>query len=449
MRRKIYERMIEWKNRSKGTTAILIEGARRIGKSYIVRAFAEREYKSYILIDFNDIDDELLDIFEHYLHNRDEFLLRLSVYFGVKLYERESVIIFDEVQLYPKARAAIKYLVADGRYDYIETGSLVSLRQNVKDIVIPSEEEAMEMYPMDFEEFLWAMEEEMLADFIRGQFESSLPMGNLHRKAIDLLRLYMIVGGMPQAVLTYTKTKDFDEVDRTKRTILRLYRNDISKYAWQAETKVTRIFDDIPSQLQKHEKKFRLSAIQTGGKMRDYKDAFFWLDDAKVVNICYNTTEPNVGLRMNMDRTTLKCYMGDTGLLISHSFDDNSLSSSQLYRKLMLGKLEINQGMLVENLVAQMLRAAGHQLFFFSRSDREDAENRMEIDFLIRKETVTTRHNIIPVEVKSSNRYTHTSLDKFTKKYSEYVAPPIVLHSNDMMVKNGVTYLPLYMAMLL
>ena len=449
MRRKIYERMIEWKNRSKGTTALLIEGARRIGKSYIVRAFAEREYKSYILIDFNDIDDELLDIFEHYLHNRDEFLLRLSVYFGVKLYERESVIIFDEVQLYPKARAATKYLVADGRYDYIETGSLVSLRQNVKDIVIPSEEEAMEMYPMDFEEFLWAMEEEMLADFIRGQFESSLPMGNLHRKAIDLLRLYMIVGGMPQAVLTYTKTKDFDEVDRTKRTILRLYRNDISKYAWQAETKVTRIFDDIPSQLQKHEKKFRLSAIQTGGKMRDYKDAFFWLDDAKVVNICYNTTEPNVGLRMNMDRTTLKCYMGDTGLLISHSFDDNSLSSSQLYRKLMLGKLEINQGMLVENLVAQMFRAAGHQLFFFSRSDREDAENRMEIDFLIRKETVTTRHNIIPVEVKSSNRYTHTSLDKFTKKYSEYVAPPIVLHSNDMMVKNGVTYLPLYMAMLL
>ena len=449
MRRKIYERMIKWKNRSKGTTALLIEGARRIGKSYIVRAFAEREYKSYILIDFNDIDDELLDIFEHYLHNRDEFLLRLSVYFGVKLYERESVIIFDEVQLYPKARAAIKYLVADGRYDYIETGSLVSLRQNVKDIVIPSEEEAMEMYPMDFEEFLWAMEEEMLADFIRGQFESSLPMGNLHRKAIDLLRLYMIVGGMPQAVLTYTKTKDFDEVDRTKRTILRLYRNDISKYAWQAETKVTRIFDDIPSQLQKHEKKFRLSAIQTGGKMRDYKDAFFWLDDAKVVNICYNTTEPNVGLRMNMDRTTLKCYMGDTGLLISHSFDDNSLSSSQLYRKLMLGKLEINQGMLVENLVAQMFRAAGHQLFFFSRSDREDAENRMEIDFLIRKETVTTRHNIIPVEVKSSNRYTHTSLDKFTKKYSEYVAPPIVLHSNDMMVKNGVTYLPLYMAMLL
>ena len=449
MRRKIYERLIEWKNRSKGTTALLIEGARRIGKSYIVRAFAEREYKSYILIDFNDIDDELLDIFEHYLHNRDEFLLRLSVYFGVKLYERESVIIFDEVQLYPKARAAIKYLVADGRYDYIETGSLVSLRQNVKDIVIPSEEEAMEMYPMDFEEFLWAMEEEMLADFIRGQFEASLPMGNLHRKAIDLLRLYMIVGGMPQAVLTYTKTKDFDEVDRTKRTILRLYRNDISKYAWQAETKVTRIFDDIPSQLQKHEKKFQLSAIQTGGKMRDYKDAFFWLDDAKVVNICYNTTEPNVGLRMNMDRTTLKCYMGDTGLLISHSFDDNSLSSSQLYRKLMLGKLEINQGMLVENLVAQMFRAAGHQLFFFSRSDREDAENRMEIDFLIRKETATTRHNIIPVEVQSSNRYTHTSRDKFTKKYSEYVAPPIVLHSNDMMVKNGVTYLPLYMAMLL
>ena len=449
MKRKIYNQMLDWKNRSKGSSALLIEGARRIGKSYIVREFAEREYKSSILVDFNDMDDVLLGIFEQYLHNRNDFFVRLSVYFGVKLYERESVIIFDEVQLYPKARAAIKYLVADGRYDYIETGSLVSLRQNVKDIVIPSEEESIDMFPMDFEEFLWAMNEEMLVDFIQSQFESLSPMGRLHRKAYDLLRLYMIVGGMPQAVLAYIKTKDFDEVDRVKRAILRLYRNDISKYASQTETKVSRIFDDIPSQLQRHEKKFRISAIQQGGKMRDYEDALFWLDDSRVINICYNATEPNVGLRLNMDRTTLKCYMGDTGLLIAHAFDENTIACTQLYRKLMLGKLEINQGMLVENLVAQMLRAAGHRLFFFSRSDRENAENRMEIDFLLRKASVTSRHNIIPVEVKSTNRYTHVSLDKFKKKYSEYASSPIVLHSGDVMDKNGVTYLPLYMAMLL
>lgn len=449
MRRKIYDQMLIWKDKSKGRSALLIEGARRIGKSYIVRKFADNEYRSRVIVDFNDMDEELMDIFEHYLHNREEFFLRLSVYFGTKLYDRESVIVFDEVQLYPKARAAIKYLVADGRYDYIETGSLVSLRHNVKDIVIPSEEEAIDMFPMDFEEFLWAMGNEMMLDFIRRQFESKSPMGAVHRKALDFLRQYMIIGGMPQAVKAYVESRDFEEVDRIKRNILRLYRNDISKYALQTETKVTRIFDDIPSQLQRHEKRYRLSALQAGAKMRDYEDAFFWLDDARVVNICYNATEPNVGLRLNLDRTTLKCYFGDTGLLISHAFDENSIADQQLYRKLMLGKLEVNQGMLVENLVAQMLRASGHKLFFFSRSDRENASNRMEIDFLIRKPQVTTRHNIVPIEVKSTTRYTHTSLDKFREKYSEYTSTPYVLHTGDVVLKDDVTYLPLYMAMLL
>lgn len=441
--------MLIWKDKSKGRSALLIEGARRIGKSYIVRKFADNEYRSRIIVDFNDMDEELMDIFEHYLHNREEFFLRLSVYFGTKLYDRESVIVFDEVQLYPKARAAIKYLVADGRYDYIETGSLVSLRHNVKDIVIPSEEVAIDMFPMDFEEFLWAMGNEMMMDFIRRQFESKSPMGAVHRKALDFLRQYMIIGGMPQAVKAYVESRDFEEVDRIKRNILRLYRNDISKYALQTETKVTRIFDDIPSQLQRHEKRYRLSALQAGAKMRDYEDAFFWLDDARVVNICYNATEPNVGLRLNLDRTTLKCYFGDTGLLISHAFDENSIADQQLYRKLMLGKLEVNQGMLVENLVAQMLRASGHKLFFFSRSDRENASNRMEIDFLIRKPQVTTRHNIVPIEVKSTTRYTHTSLDKFREKYSEYTSTPYVLHTGDVVLKDDVTYLPIYMAMLL
>ena len=449
MRRKIYSQMLRWKNENNGSTALLIEGARRIGKSYIVKKFANDEYKSNIIVDFNDMDGELMDIFENYLHSRDDFFLRLSLYFGVRLYERDTVIVFDEVQLYPKARAAVKYLVADGRYDYIETGSLVSLRQNVKDIVIPSEEEAIDMFPMDFEEFLWAMGDDMTMDFVRRQFDLLSPMGPLHRKTLDRLRQYMIVGGMPQAVKAYAENKDFEHVDRIKRNILRLYRNDISKYALQTETKVTRVFDGIPSQLQRHEKKYRIAAIQSGARMRDYDDAFFWLDDSRVVNICYNATEPNVGLRLNMDRTTLKCYFGDTGLLISHAFDENAITDSQLYRKLMLGKLELNQGMLVENLVAQMLRASGHKLFFFSRSDRENISNRMEIDFLIRKHHVTSRHNIIPVEVKSTTRYTHTSLDKFRAKYSEYISSPYVLHSGDIEIKDGITYLPLYMAMLL
>ena len=449
MKRKIYQDLLDWKNTSKGKSALLIEGARRIGKSYIVREFAKNEYKSYIIVDFNDMDSELLDVFEHYLSHRDDFFMRLSLYFGVRLYERESIIVFDEVQLYPKVRAAIKYLVADGRYDYIETGSLVSIRRNVKDIVIPSEEHAIDMYPMDFEEFLWAMGEDMLMDFVRKQFESLQPMGALHRKVLDYFRQYMIVGGMPQAVLAYSEKKDFEEVDVIKRDILRLYRNDISKYAFEATTKVTRIFDDIPSQLQKHEKKFRMSSISVSARMRDYEDSFFWLDDARIVNICYNATEPSVGLKLNMDRTTLKCYLGDTGLLISQAFDENGLMEEQLYRKLMLGKLEVNQGMLVESVVAQMLKASGHKLFFFSKSDREDAANNMEVDFLIRKKTVTSRHNICPIEVKSSSRYTYTSLNKFRAKYAEQLATPYVMHTGDVEIQDGVVFLPLYMTPLL
>lgn len=449
MKRKIYQDLLDWKNTSKGKSALLIEGARRIGKSYIVREFAKNEYKSYIIVDFNDMDSELLDVFEHYLSHRDDFFMRLSLYFGVRLYERESIIVFDEVQLYPKVRAAIKYLVADGRYDYIETGSLVSIRRNVKDIVIPSEEHAIDMYPMDFEEFLWAMGEDMLMDFVRKQFASLQPMGVLHRKVLDYFRQYMIVGGMPQAVLAYSEKKDFEEVDVIKRDILQLYRNDISKYAFEATTKVTRIFDDIPSQLQKHEKKFRMSSISVSARMRDYEDSFFWLDDARIVNICYNATEPSVGLKLNMDRTTLKCYLGDTGLLISQAFDENGLMEEQLYRKLMLGKLEVNQGMLIENVVAQMLKASGHKLFFFSKSDREDAANNMEVDFLIRKRTITSRHNICPVEVKSSSRYTYTSLNKFRAKYAEQLATPYVMHTGDVEIQDGVVFLPLYMTPLL
>ena len=449
MKRKIYDQLVKWKNEQKGKSALLIEGARRIGKSYIVDAFGRNEYKSYILVDFNDMDDELRGIFDHYLSQRDEFFLRLSLYYGVKLHERESLIIFDEVQQYPRARAAIKYMVKDGRYDFIETGSLVSIKKNVTGIVIPSEEQQIDMYPMDFEEFLWAMGEEMLMDFIRKQFASGEPMGQLHRKALDYFRTYMIIGGMPQAMLTYSETRDFEKTDQTKRMILQLYRNDIQKYATDAEARVTAIFDELPTQLQHHEKKFRLASLRQGARMRDYEDAFFWLGDSRVANICFNTTEPNIGLRMNMERTTMKCYMGDTGLLISHAFDESTIASGQLYRKLMLGKLEVNQGMLVENIVAQMLRASGHRLYFYSRSDRSDAEDRMEIDFLIAKPAITNRHNICPIEVKSGTRYTLTSLNKFCRKYAEQLSTPYVLHTTDQKTENGIRFLPLYMTPLL
>lgn len=445
MKRKIYQDLLEWKQKKQGKTALMIEGARRIGKSYIVEEFGRNEYESFILVDFNDMDEELKGIFEHYLSNRDEFFLRLSLYFGVRLITRNSLIIFDEVQQYPKARAAIKYLVKDGRYDYIETGSLVSIKKNVTDIVIPSEEQRLEMFPMDFEEFLWALGDNLTMDFVRRQFERLEPLGQLHRKTLDYLRQYMIVGGMPQAVQAFVETKDFEVVDETKREILRLYRNDIAKYATKAETRVTSIFDEIPAQLQRHEKKFRLSALKAGARMRDYEDAFFWLDDACVVNLCYNTTAPDIGLRLNRKRTTLKCYLGDTGLLISHAFDERILAKEMLYKKLMLNKLEVNKGMLVENLVAQMLRTSGHKLYFYSNSDRKHPENRMEIDFLIPKPNLSNRHNICPIEVKSSNNYVTASLDKFRAKYGQQLATPYVLHTSDVKVEGGIVYLPLYM----
>ena len=380
MKRKIYNKLLDWKKESNGEYALLIDGARRVGKSYIVRQFAEKEYSSYVILDFNLVSKSIKDLFENDLDNLDRFFMYLSNYTGKTLYTRDTLIVFDEVQQYPKARAAIKYLVKDGRYDYIETGSLISIKKNVEGIVIPSEEEHIKMFPMDFEEFLWAMGEEMLMPFIKDCFKSKKPMGQLmHRRAMDYFRLYMIVGGMPQAVEKYVETRDFSKVDKLKRRILDLYRSDISKFAKGYDTKVKSIFEEIPSQLQKHEKKFRLSALKEGARARDYETAFFWLDDAMIINSCYNTTEPNVGLNLNKDTNTMKCYMADTGLLISHAFDTNEIVSEDLYRKILLDKLEMNSGMIIENIVAQMLRTAGHKLFFYSNSSMTDRDSRMEI----------------------------------------------------------------------
>lgn len=450
MKRKIYQDMLRWKQSSHGTSALLIEGARRVGKSYIARAFAEREYRSFIFIDFGRADVRISDLFDRYLDDLDSFFLFLSSLTNTRLYPRESLIVFDEVQLCPRARMALKYLVADGRYDYLETGSLVSIKKNVADILIPSEEEHLSMHPMDFEEFLWACGYDMLMDLVRDRFNRRLPMGQLmHRKAMDLLRLYMIVGGMPQAVSAYAEHRDFVRVDRVKRQILTLYRNDIAKFASGYEAKVSGIFDEIPEMLQRHERKFKLSALRHQARFRDYEDAFFWLDDAMMVNMCFNTTEPSIGLKLNRDRLTLKCYMADTGLLISHAFDEKAIADEDLYSKLLFDKLEVNKGMLVENLVAQMLRAKGHKLYFFSTPSEGMAADRMEIDFLIAKSRTTSRHNISPIEVKSSSRYTLTSLRKFMAKYSEQLATPYVLHSADYKADGGITFAPLYMTPLL
>lgn len=456
MKRKIYQTLLKWKKERKGEVALLIEGARRIGKSHIVEEFGHDEYESYILVDFSKVSPQVMEFFDLYLDDLDTLFQNLELYFRCKLFPRQSrgeearsLIIFDEVQFCPRARSGIKHFVKDNRFDYIETGSLVSIKKNVKDIMIPSEEHPVQMYPMDFEEFLWAMGDEMIMPYIRSQFEKKKPMGAFHRRAMDYFRRYMIVGGMPQAVKKYIETRDFVKVDEVKRDILALYRNDIKKYADNQETNVSAIFEEISGQLQKHEKTFRLSALREDARMRDYSQAFFWLSDAKVINCCYNSTEPSIGLKLNEDRTTLKCYLNDTGLLISHAFDERGIVTEDLYRKLMFDRLEVNQGMLVENIVSQMLKASGHNLFFFSNSSRTSAEDRMEIDFLIAKPTTTSRHNISPIEVKSGARYALTSLTKCMTKYAKDLSTPYVLHDKDLKIENGIVFLPLYMTPLL
>lgn len=450
MRRKMYDKLLQWKERSNGKSALLIQGARRVGKSYIVEEFAESEYDSYILIDFNKADEQVKDIFLHDLDNLNSFFLKLTALYGVRLHERRSLVVLDEVQLFPRARSAVKYLVEDGRYDYIETGSLISIRENVKDILIPSEEDHMNMYPMDFEEFLWAVGNEMMMELIRDCYGNKRPLGQaLHRKAMDLFRQYLIVGGMPQAVEAYVETGDFDEVDIVKRRILNLYREDIRKHAKGYEMKVEMIFDELPSQLKNQNRHFKLSSLKEGARFDEYKDAMFWLSDAMIVNHCYNATEPSLGLSLNRDRTLLKCYMGDTGLLISHVFDENEIVSERIYKKLLMDKLEVNMGMVVENMVAQMFVMSGHKLYFYSNSDRNDASSRMEIDFLLAKSKISSRHNISPIEVKSGKNYTLSSLRKFREKYKEQLYIPYVLHSGDLKEEDGIVYLPLYMASLL
>ena len=454
LKRKAYAELVAWKENSNGSTALLINGARRVGKSRLAEDLGKREYETYIVIDFAQDGKGVRSMFEDDMDDLDLFFSKLSALKTTELRKRKSLIILDEVQCFPLARQRIKTLVADGRYDYIETGSLLSIKANVKDILIPSEEIEFTLNPLDFEEFLWAMGDEVSTEYLGSCFNNNRPVGGqIHKKMMNRFREYMLVGGMPGVVSKYADTKDFAAADLVKRSILNLYRNDITKFAAGYEGKVLSLFDRIPSQLSKKEKKFNLSSLDKNARYRTYEDAFMWLADGMIISQCFNATDPSVGLAMSLDDTSQKCYMADTGLLVTHALFDKDYAENTLYKSILLDKVSINEGMLTENAVAQALRASRHKLFFYSRSKtaKEDTntgksviENATEIDFLI-----TRNGKVCPVEVKSSRYNRHSSLDRFRDKFGKRTGTPYIVYTEDLKVEDGVTFIPIYMSMFL
>lgn len=443
-KRKIYNNLLDWKNNRRGKTALLIEGVRRVGKSFVVTEFAKQEYKSYVIIDFSVPRPLTLDAIINTAYDLDGLFNRISIEYKVQLHPRETLIIFDEVQLCPKARQLIKHLVADGRYDYIETGSLVSLKTNIDDILIPSEEERLSLNPMDFEEFCWAMGDEVTVSFARECYLNRKALGAIHDTVLKRYCEYLCVGGMPQAVEEYVKTKDYSRTDKVKRNILDLYRNDIGKFAGNNAAKVRSIFNEIPGQLTKKDKKYSLSSLDKAARMRTYEDSFDWLSDAKIINPSYNATDPTVGMALSSDFATRKIYMADTGLLLSHALQMDNVTETELYEAIFTGEVYFNNGMIAENAVAQSLVASGKSLFFYSRHNRETHRNEIEIDFLIRKDGAVT-----PIEVKSGKYRSHASLDKFSTKFADRIGERIILYTKDVAERDGVIHLPIYMAMFL
>ena len=370
----------------------------------------------------------------------------LSAEYNVNLYRRESIIVFDEVQKFPIARQAIKYLVADGRYDYVETGSLISIKENVQEITIPSEERKMYMYPMDFEEFCWAMNENGLAEYIRQCYRDEVPLEQaLHKKAMLLFRQYILVGGMPKSVSAFIENdRSFEKSDVEKRDILQLYREDIMKIKSGYRSNVLAIFDQIPAFLSRSERRVVMSKVEKGSSFPQYHDTFYWLADSMIVNECFNTTDPNIGLSLNEDRTYVKCYMGDTGLLISHTFDENEIADEQLYKEILLGKLSVNEGMFYENAVSQMLVAAGHKLYFYTKYNEVSHRNEIEIDFVLSNRS-KLKYKIYPIEVKSSDKYTTKSLIKFNEKFHSRIGRSYVVHPKNLKKEGSTLYIPAYM----
>jgi predicted AAA+ superfamily ATPase len=442
LKRKIYQQLLSWKN-EQGQTALLIEGARRVGKSTIAETFAKEHYKSYIVIDFSSASDEIKSLFTRYGSNLDQFFFFLTTLTGISLHQRNSLIIFDEVQLFPIARQLIKQLVKDHRYDYIETGSLLSIKQHVQDILLPSEERAIKMYPLDFEEFCTALGREDLIPIMAAHFKNRKSMGELHPYLMTLFRQYLLIGGMPQAVIEYLKSHDYTKVERIKKDILYLYRNDIAKYAKGYETKVVSIFDNIPSQLSRANKNFKLSALSKNGRKRDYEEAFLWLDEAMIASICYNVPDPNVGLALHQDQSSFKMFMADTGLLLTHAFRENEAMHQLMTNAIVEDKLDFNQGMIFENIVAQMLTSQNKKLHYYAKTDNDNHANTMEIDFLIQDQFNVNK--VSPIEVKSGRHYQTSSLIKFSSKFKKKLGTKYIIHTKDLIVKEDIIYLPIYM----
>ena len=443
-RRKVYDKLSEWKASSNGTTALLIEGARRVGKTTAVSRFAEENYRSHIIINFANPDvDDVKNWMKSEGTDFDKFFFFLQNRYNVRLYERESLIVFDEVQKFPLARQMIKQFVEDGRYDYIETGSLISIKQNTKDIIIPSEEKPIEMHPMDFEEFLWAIGDEGTMGIIRDAFRTHTPLGRAtHQRIMNTFKIYMMVGGMPQAVDKFITTHNMDAVEEIKRGILSLYIEDTSKIEGAGKAKARRILESVPSMLSKHDRSFRPSAIRKKSRTRDYFDVLVWLRESKMVSICTRVTDPSPAPNLYLDEFSFKIYMADTGLLFTSAFRSNVASRSEIYADVMRGKMNVNGGMFFENIVAQELLAAGRNLIY-CKFNVDDSTNLQEVDFILAE-----GGSVVPVEVKSSsNSRSHASLDHFINKFSgnRKVGPIYVVHPKDLSVEGRITYIPVYM----
>lgn len=440
-KRKIYDKFLEWKKNSDGKTALLVEGARRIGKSTIVEEFAKNEYESYILIDFTKASKEVLNLFDD-ISDLNYIFLRLQLIYHKELHERKSLIIFDEVQFCPKARQAIKHLVADHRYDYMETGSLISIRKNVKDILIPSEERQVQMYPMDYEEFKWALGDTVTIKLLRESFEKYQHLGDdLNRRMMRDFRLYMLVGGMPKAVSTYIETNNLRLVDEEKRDILRLYESDFMKI--DSTGKAAMLFKSIPSQLEKNASRYQVSSVLENQRNSTVLELISEMESSKTVLVSYKSDDPNAGLTRTKDLENFKLFVCDTGLFTTMLFMDKDFTENIIYEKLLSDKLSVNLGYLYENVVAQILKANGNSLFYYTFLDEKSRHN-FEIDFLLAR-----NNKVCPIEIKSSGYKTHASLDAFSEKYSSRILNKYLVYTKDLGKDKDVFSVPVYMTMFL
>lgn len=440
-KRKIYDKFLEWKKNSDGKTALLVEGARRIGKSTIVEEFAKNEYESYILIDFTKASKEVLNLFDD-ISDLNYIFLRLQLIYHKELHQRKSLIIFDEVQFCPKARQAIKHLVADHRYDYMETGSLISIRKNVKDILIPSEERQVQMYPMDFEEFKWALGDTVTIKLLRESFEKYQPLGDdLNRTMMRDFRLYMLVGGMPKAVSTYIETNNMRLVDEEKRDILRLYESDFMKI--DSTGKAAMLFKSIPSQLEKNASRYQVSSVLENQRNSTVLELISEMESSRTVLVSYKSDDPNTGLTRTKDLENFKLFVCDTGLFTTMLFMDKDFTDNIIYEKLLSDKLSVNLGYLYENVVAQILKANGNSLFYYTFLDEKSRHN-FEIDFLLAR-----NNKVCPIEIKSSGYKTHASLDAFSEKYSSRILNKYLVYTKDLGKDKDVFSIPVYMTMFL